>query len=302
MIGKYYVYMYSHPLTHVPFYIGKGNGRRYKRHLINARNIYLRRKIEKLRNEGLEPQIDKVFFTDDEDIAYQVEADLIRAYGLDREGGLLCNFDKGTKGSKLYDFDDSFYKRLGTVNDTVLAKEYGCSKALVSYIRRGMDIKACNRRVSAKDTLPDNIVDIIGTKPDTELAREFKVNVKVISDLRNKYNIPPYVRFTFSEDAISKMGTLPDADLADLLGVSEAVVTGHRNKLGILSYKERTRGYTGRQDPRTYHFKSDEFGDVFMTRYDFCRTYGVKSNRIGEVISGKRKTASGWTCLGVVDE
>ena len=37
----YYVYVYSNPDTHKPFYVGKGKGNRVFSHLIEAKKLYL---------------------------------------------------------------------------------------------------------------------------------------------------------------------------------------------------------------------------------------------------------------------
>jgi hypothetical protein len=64
----FYVYVYYHPETNMPFYIGKGTGTRYMKHLSetkeNTENYKKWAVIQGLRNKGLEPIIKKVFETD----------------------------------------------------------------------------------------------------------------------------------------------------------------------------------------------------------------------------------------------
>lgn len=93
----FYVYIYCHPETNNPFYIGKGSGNRYLKHLSetkeNTENYKKWAYIQGLRNNGLEPIINKVFETNNEDLAYDEEARLIRHYGrrgID-VGGILTN-------------------------------------------------------------------------------------------------------------------------------------------------------------------------------------------------------------------
>lgn len=93
----FYVYIYYHPQTKQPFYVGKGTGNRYKKHLTETKDTTENYKkwayIEGLRNKGLEPIVEKVFETSDEELAYNEETRLIRQYG--RQGiddnGILTN-------------------------------------------------------------------------------------------------------------------------------------------------------------------------------------------------------------------
>lgn len=81
----FYVYVYYHPETKVPFYVGKGTGDRFKKHLFetkeNTENYKKWAYIQGLRNKGLEPIIEKVFETTNEDLAYDEETALILKYG-----------------------------------------------------------------------------------------------------------------------------------------------------------------------------------------------------------------------------
>jgi hypothetical protein len=104
----FYVYIYSHPVTKVPFYVGKGTGTRYKKHLSetkeNTENYKKWAVIEGLRNKGMEPLIEKVFETNNEEDAYNEETRLIMLYGrrdIDNNGILtnICNDIKPPKRS-----------------------------------------------------------------------------------------------------------------------------------------------------------------------------------------------------------
>ena len=105
----FYVYVYFHPVTKVPFYVGKGTGTRYKKHLSetkeNTENYKKWAVIQGLRNRGLEPLIKKVFETENEVDAYNEETRLIMLYGrrdIDINGILtnICNDIKPPKRSK----------------------------------------------------------------------------------------------------------------------------------------------------------------------------------------------------------
>lgn len=93
----YYVYALIDPRNNMPFYIGKGKGRRAKTHLWEipeTRNQYKENKIADIRNGGFEPRIE--YLAEDiidEEFAYKIEKDLIIRYG--RKGyepyGILTN-------------------------------------------------------------------------------------------------------------------------------------------------------------------------------------------------------------------
>lgn len=97
---NFYVYIYLDPRNDVPFYVGKGFGWRYKRHLTKyATNIHLKNRVLAIRREGFEPIIGR-FFTVSEDDAFQLERALILAFGRRDQGtGSLCNYTDGGEGS-----------------------------------------------------------------------------------------------------------------------------------------------------------------------------------------------------------
>jgi hypothetical protein len=93
----YYVYQYSHPVTNIPFYIGKGKKGRCLVHLKetkeNTENYKKWCVIESLRNKNLEPIITILSENLTEIQAYELEEKYILQYGrrdLDEEG-ILTN-------------------------------------------------------------------------------------------------------------------------------------------------------------------------------------------------------------------
>lgn len=95
--NMYYVYQLEDPRTRIPFYIGKGTKGRAQTHLRNipvTRNVYKENKIASIRSAGLEPVVRYLAENiADEELAYNIEASLIRQYG--RKGydpeGILTN-------------------------------------------------------------------------------------------------------------------------------------------------------------------------------------------------------------------
>lgn len=88
----HYVYMYVHPKTGEPFYIGKGVGDRVLAHLGDIRDSRKTRLISELKEAGHLPQLEILAHgLRDEETAFRVEAAVIDALGLD----LLTNEVRG---------------------------------------------------------------------------------------------------------------------------------------------------------------------------------------------------------------
>lgn len=94
---KYYVYYLKDPITNLPFYIGKGEGRRAYRHFTGKKskieNPYKYNKIQSLIRKGTPPVVEILIDGLDENTAYTIEVMLIKVYG--RKGidanGVLTN-------------------------------------------------------------------------------------------------------------------------------------------------------------------------------------------------------------------
>lgn len=80
---KYYVYVYKDPFTMQPFYIGKGNGKRYLDHTNKPYQSFKRvqDKIKSIRNKDAEPIIEFAHTNLQEEVAYRLEEELIIKYG-----------------------------------------------------------------------------------------------------------------------------------------------------------------------------------------------------------------------------
>lgn len=98
-MDRFYVYVYYDPRQDPPqpFYVGKGTGTRYKKHLNetyeNTENKKKYAVIQAILSAGLTPHIDFHISDVAEDVAYDAETSLIKQYGrrdID-EGGILTN-------------------------------------------------------------------------------------------------------------------------------------------------------------------------------------------------------------------
>lgn len=90
MAGRFYVYTYVDPETALPFYVGKGQGHRARKHFHQTHSRPLAGKLARMRSAGVEPRIDLEYFEDEGD-AYRREAELITLFGRRADGGFLFN-------------------------------------------------------------------------------------------------------------------------------------------------------------------------------------------------------------------
>ena len=78
----FFVYVYAHPQTHLPFYVGKGTGDRDLYHWRNRKshnNDQLRFILHDIHQSGQRPMITRVLETLDETAAYNEEKRLIKS-------------------------------------------------------------------------------------------------------------------------------------------------------------------------------------------------------------------------------
>lgn len=80
---KYYVYLYSHPVTNEVFYVGKGKGNRAFAHLADMKDSKKVNYLNNLKAEGIEPNIEILIHgLEDEQTALKVEASVIDLLGI----------------------------------------------------------------------------------------------------------------------------------------------------------------------------------------------------------------------------
>lgn len=97
-----YVYIYYDPRKTPlePIYVGKGQGKRMIIHKTRAKNPILKRKIEHIKEAGLEPIVEKHIDDITHEEAMSIEMELIAKFGrIDLETGTLCNLTEGGEGT-----------------------------------------------------------------------------------------------------------------------------------------------------------------------------------------------------------
>lgn len=91
---KFYVYIYSHPISKEIFYIGKGKGNRVFSHLEDNSDSQKVNYIRQLRSQNIEPLIEILIHgIEDEKTALKIEASVIDLLGMDN----LTNKQSGYK-------------------------------------------------------------------------------------------------------------------------------------------------------------------------------------------------------------
>jgi hypothetical protein len=98
-MNKFYVYQLRDPRSELPFYIGKGFGRRAWHHIKNIDYTHKSNTIQKILREGYEVQVEILQDNMTEESAFELEIHLISKYGRrDLGNGCLTNLTSGGEG------------------------------------------------------------------------------------------------------------------------------------------------------------------------------------------------------------
>lgn len=110
---QHYVYVYSDPDTHKPFYVGKGKGNRVFDHLTYENDSQKAAYIQQLHKNGKEPLIEILVHGVDEETAFKVEAAAIDLIGIEN----LTNQQRGHHSSTY-----------GKIEVSLLESRYNCKE------------------------------------------------------------------------------------------------------------------------------------------------------------------------------
>lgn len=119
---KYYVYLYSHPITGEIFYVGKGKGNRAFAHLDDKTDNQKVKYISDLRDKGLEPKIEiLVHGLDDSETELRVESSIIDLIGIKNLTNIQGGYKSSTFGRMTIDQVTSLYdSQIRNIDDRVI--------------------------------------------------------------------------------------------------------------------------------------------------------------------------------------
>jgi len=109
---KYYVYIYSHPITKEIFYVGKGKGNRVFSHLEDNKDSKKVNFLNDLKKQSLHPKIEILIHgIDDEKTALKVESSIIDLFGIDNLTNIQSGYKSATFGRMSIDQINSAYNQ-----------------------------------------------------------------------------------------------------------------------------------------------------------------------------------------------
>lgn len=94
------------------------------------------------------------------------------------------------------------------------------------------------RKLNIEEKYP-GLSALVGTKPDSELGRQYGVSRETIRLIRMRLGVPTYS--PMGDIDVNLLGTMTDGDLAKKYGRNKASITVYRRRLGIASFRERQK-------------------------------------------------------------
>jgi len=332
---EFYVYEYRDPITKVPFYVGKGAGRRYLQHLTSTHNKDLTAEIRRLKEEGLSPEIEKVFFTENEDIALSVEEHLVKSYGIRRKGGLLCNYLDKCFSANTLDIPEEVYDLLGTMPDRAVGEVTGINWSTLRTKRKNRGIPSFRSKFKGKSELGEYFkkyqgehVTLFNTNGDVLSDDIYSVSKKLGSSvasikillkggtkhLKGWYTKRPFgkVHKDTVKEVISPDGNIYSLTYPDFAALTNNSLSSSSNFfrgycMSLKGWYLNTKdGIAARENARKnyiiYRWVNDYTGQVFEGRaIDLEKTFNLTSGNVHSAIR-KGCKCNGWYIERVLDD
>jgi uncharacterized protein len=109
---KYYVYLYSHPISNEIFYVGKGKGNRVFSHLDDNKDSEKVSLLKRLKSENIKPKIEILIHgLEDESTALRVESSIIDLLGINNLTNIQSGYKSATYGRMSIDQINSAYDK-----------------------------------------------------------------------------------------------------------------------------------------------------------------------------------------------
>lgn len=285
MERKYYIYQISKP-DGTPLYIGKGSGDRVYQHFKKgcSSNIHLQRSIKKLKRLGLDPVIDILHRTDDEQYAYELEKEEIAKYGIRRDGGLLCNMTYGGESPPKNGHQRRVWiclkaqAMLGKAPDHEIAKRFYYTKDAVAKFRRRLGIPSYVENktgyVSRDGNMYDDRVHVIFNC----ITEEFFVGRR--NSFVKSHGVPKSHASALFNNKVERYKDWMYCGTVDSM-IREPIVDRSRLDKYVFKHKDGTV-FTG-------------------LREEFQAEYGIKPSSITTLYrKNKNYSYKGWKLLGVL--
>ena len=220
------IYGLVNPVSGEIFYLGCTSRSLHQRlidHKTDSRkkNTPKARYIKWIQWMGLQPEItelDTLINATAEEIREKEQA-YIDFYGLTRDlANSATSAYVGCGQNNTVEWPEHIVKKLGTIPDWEIAKEISCARKTVNNMRVKLGIPKCGNREEFrkmpivagwnKITLPQSIIDKMGSMPDYKLAELAGVSKSVIARNRRALGIESYAQKT-GNDGKAKKGDYP---------------------------------------------------------------------------------------------
>jgi hypothetical protein len=146
-----------------------------------------------------------------------------------------------------YDWTAAAERLLGTMPDTVLAKQLNTTRAIIDGRRRVLGVLAFERPiVDIQLLVPQKTHDwtleeeaLLGTDYDNVLADQLGINSTQVTYHRNKLGVDPFRRGTrieWTQQMLDNLGEIPDGEFAEYFGICKTSVYIKRILLSIPAF------------------------------------------------------------------